>query len=78
MQHESYRHHTASRRTQTRTRARARTRTRTQTISSFYTQTQFGIRLTIGRVEAFANLTEKCATNNKVVENSVKGVKMSY
>jgi len=39
---------------------------------SYLFEAQFGIRLTIGRVEAFANLTEKCATNNKVVENSVK------
>jgi len=37
-----------------------------------YTRTQFGLRLTIGRVEAFANLTEKCSTNNKEVENGVK------
>ena len=44
----------------------------------YLTRTQFGLRLTIGRVEAFANLTEKCATNNKVVENSVKDASNTY
>jgi hypothetical protein len=39
---------------------------------------QFGLRLKIGRVEAFAGLTEKCTTNNKVVENNVKDASNTY
>tara|TARA_B100000795_G_scaffold198487_1_gene152357 strand:+ start:865 stop:1359 length:495 start_codon:yes stop_codon:yes gene_type:complete len=49
-----------------------------KTLSHPYIRTQFGIRLTIGRVEAFANLTEKCSSNNKVVENRERDSSNTY